>query len=91
MAAVFTLTFSQNKAYARETPTRVRGDRAGGTIGVLPLGSRGGLGLWEVHVDADGPGGSTPYQQERRYGSRDGATYQDPLSSVCQNTGLRCC
>ena len=86
MAAVFTLTFSQNKAYARETPTRVRGDRAGGTIGVLPLGSRG---LREV--DADGPGGSTPYQQERRYGSRDGATYQDPLSSVCQNTGLRCC
>ena len=51
MAAVFTLTFSQNKAYARETPTRVRGDRAGGTIGVLPLGS----GVWEV--DAAGPGG----------------------------------
>ena len=37
------------------------------------------------------PGGSPPYPQERRFGSRDGATYQDPLSSVCQNTGLRCC
>ena len=86
MAAVFTLTFSQNKAYARETPTRVRGDRAGGTIGVLPSVVTG-----SGSVDADGPGGSTPYQQERRYGSRDGATYQDPLSSVCQNTGLRCC
>jgi hypothetical protein len=44
MAAVFTLTFSQNKAYARETPTRVRGDRAAGWDNwrrELPLG-------WEV-------------------------------------------
>jgi hypothetical protein len=47
MAGVFTLTFSQNKAHARETPTRVRGDRAGWDDWGVAFGVRG---LWAGEV-----------------------------------------